>query len=79
MMARQKYCYECKSTLVAVHPSDLTEGSSRGNDPSNIQAAAIFNFFIFYICPNCGLTLAYANSSGRKIAEELLEEQGGHS
>lgn len=78
-MARQKHCYECKSPIVAVHPSDLTEGSLRVNDLANTQAATILNFFIFYICPNCGLTLAYANSNGKKIAEELLEEQGGHS
>lgn len=74
-MTHQQFCAECKTRLVPVHASDLSEEAKRHRDAAAVN---ILNQFTFHICPRCGFTTLYADAKARKVAEDLLIDQGGH-
>lgn len=76
-MALQRNCPDCKKPLVPVHASELADETR--NASLNTIAVSILSYFTYYICVKCGLTISYADSRAKRIAEDLSIDQGGHS
>ena len=71
-----KQCPECQRELKLVLLSDLVgEGGAGGLGLTLPAAGAIFDYFDFMVCPQCGRTLLYADERTRARAEG--KETGG--
>ena len=77
-MADGRKCPECQSTLKLVLLTDLVGQRKAGGLEFTLPAAgAVFDFFDFWVCPECGRTLLYADNRARAKAEGK-ELTGGH-
>jgi len=61
-----RQCPECQTVLSLVLLSDLVGGAKAGGIELTLPAAgAVFDFFDFWVCPQCGRTLLYADHRAR--------------
>jgi len=66
---RGRICPECQTDLKLVLLSDLVGGAKAGGLEWTLPAAgAVFDFFDFWVCPQCGRTLIYADDRARAKA-----------
>ena len=74
-----KLCPECQSDLKLVLLSDLVGEMKAGGIELTLPAAgAVFDFFDFWVCPQCGRTLIYADDRARaKAAGKEIDGRGG--
>jgi hypothetical protein len=79
-MSREgRQCPECQSVLKLVLLSDLVGGSQAGGLSLTLPAAgAVFDYFDFWVCPQCGRTLIYADDRAKAKAQGR-EEKGDSS
>lgn len=64
-----RQCPECRAALKLVLLSDLVGGMKAGGLEMNLPAAgAVFDYFDFWVCPDCGRTLLYADDRTRAKA-----------
>ena len=69
MPERGKLCPDCQNDLKLVLLSDLVGDAKAGGLKLTLPAAgAIFDYFDFWVCPQCGRTLIYAGDRARGIA-----------
>lgn len=79
MTDKGKLCPECQSDLKLVLLSDLIGEAKAGASKLTLPAAvAVFDYFDFWVCPQCGRTLIYADDRVRaRAAGKELESGGG--
>lgn len=69
MPNKGKLCPECQANLKLVLLSDLVGEVNAGGPTLALPAAvAIFDYFDFWVCPQCGRTLIYAGDRARAKA-----------
>jgi uncharacterized protein with PIN domain len=72
-----RQCPECHATLKLVLLSDLVGQAKAGGVSLTLPAAgAIFDYFDFWVCPECGRTLIYADDRARAKAAGREPRQG---
>lgn len=78
-MPKGKICPECETDLKLVLLSDLAGGMKAGGLELTLPAAgAILDYFDFWVCPECGRTLIYAdNRAWAKAAGRESDGAGG--
>jgi uncharacterized protein with PIN domain len=77
MDKKGRECPECQTVLNLVLLSDLIGEAKEGGLKVTLPAAgAIFDYFDFWVCPQCGRTLLYADDRARAKAAGK-EAQGG--
>jgi hypothetical protein len=75
---RGKICPECQTDLKLVLLSELVGGAKAGGLELTLPAAgAIFDYFDFWVCPQCGRTLIYADDRARARAAGKEIDRGG--
>jgi len=80
MSKEGRQCPECQTILKLVLLSDLVGGAKAGGMKATLPAAgAVFDYFDFWVCPQCGRTLLYADNRARAKAEGKEVESGGSS
>jgi len=73
-----RQCPECQTVLRLVLLSDLVGGLKAGGLEVNLPAAgAVFDYFDFWVCPECGRTLLYADDRARAKAGGREIKGGG--
>jgi predicted RNA-binding Zn-ribbon protein involved in translation (DUF1610 family) len=73
-----KLCPECQTGLKLVLLSDLIGEVKAGGPKMTLPAAAaVFDHFDFWVCPQCGRTLIYADDRARAEAAGKEIESGG--
>ncbi|HKS29853.1 MAG TPA: hypothetical protein VJS44_18665 [Pyrinomonadaceae bacterium] len=78
MSNRGRLCPECQSELKLVMLSDLVGELKVGGVKATVPAAsAVFDYFDFWVCPQCGRTLIYADDRARAAASGKEIERGG--
>ena len=78
MPERGKICPECQAELKLVLLSDLVGGMKAGGLEWTLPAAgAVFDFFDFWVCSQCGRTLIYADDRTRARAAGKEIDRGG--
>jgi hypothetical protein len=66
---RGRACPECQSELKLVLLPDLVGEWKAGGPKMTLPAAsAVFDYFDFWVCPQCGRTLLYADDRARAKA-----------
>jgi hypothetical protein len=72
-------CPECQTVLSLVLLSDLVGGRQAGGLELSLPAAgAVFEYFDFWVCPQCGRTLLYAGDRARaKAGGRETDGRGG--
>jgi hypothetical protein len=71
MPKAERQCPECQTGLKAVSLSDLIgERKAEGLGELLPAAGAIFNYYDFWVCWQCGRTLIYAGQEARLKAAE---------
>lgn len=68
MSQNDRLCPDCKLTLRTVLLSDLIGGQKEQGMGLFPAARAMFEYFDFYVCGQCGRTLVYAGDEAREIA-----------
>ena len=69
MSNKGKLCPECQTDLKLVLLSELVGERKAGGIELTLPAAgAIFDYFDFWVCPQCGRTLIYADDRARAKA-----------
>lgn len=78
-MAKEgRKCPECQTTLNQVLLSDLVGEAKEGGLKVTLPAAAaVFDYFDFWVCTQCGRTLLYADDRARAKAEGREIQRGG--
>ena len=77
MTKKGRECPECQTILKLVLLSDLVGQTKAGGLKATLPAAgAVFDYFDFWVCPQCGRTLLYADDRARAKAAGT-ESQGG--
>ena len=78
-MSDGRKCPECETTLKLVLLTDLVGERKAGGLELTLPAAgAVFDFFDFWVCPECGRTLLYADQRARaKAAGKETSGEGG--
>jgi predicted RNA-binding Zn-ribbon protein involved in translation (DUF1610 family) len=78
-MAKEgRQCPECQTVLKLVLLSDLVGEAKAGGIKLTLPAAgAVFDYFDFWVCPQCGRTLLYADNRARAKAEGKEVQTGG--
>ena len=77
-MSDGRKCPECQTTLNLVLLSDLVGQRKAGGLEVTLPAAgAVFDFFDFWVCPECGRTLIYADQRARAKAGGKETTGGG--
>lgn len=76
---RGKLCPECQAELKLVLLSDLIGEIKAGAPQLTLPAInAIFDYFDFWVCPQCGRTLVYADDRARaRAAGKEIDSSGG--
>ena len=78
MSNKGRLCPECQTDLKLVLLSDLVGEMKAGGIELTLPAAgAVFDYFDFWVCPQCGRTLIYADDRAR--AKAIGKEIGGGS
>ena len=79
MTSEGRQCPECQTVLKLVLLSDLVGQLKAGGLNMTVPAAgAVFDYFDFWVCPQCGRTLLYADNRVRAKAEgKEIKNQGG--
>lgn len=78
MPQKGKLCPECQTDLRLVLLSDLVgEMKVVGIELTLPAAGAVFEYFDFWVCPQCGRTLIYADARARAKAEGKAIGGGG--
>ena len=73
-----RQCPECQTVLKLVLLSDLVGGAKAGGLDLTLPAAgAVFEYFDFWVCPQCGRTLLYADDRARAKAEGIESTDRG--
>jgi uncharacterized protein (DUF2225 family) len=76
MTKEGRQCPECQTVLKLVLLSDLVGQLKAGGLGLTLPAAgAVFDYFDFWVCPQCGRTLLYADHRARAKAQG--RESGG--
>jgi len=72
-------CPECHAALKLVLLTDLVGEVKAGGVSLTLPAAgAVFDYFDFWVCPDCGRTLLYADDRARaKAAGREAPRTGG--
>ncbi|HKR00723.1 MAG TPA: hypothetical protein VJT09_08615 [Pyrinomonadaceae bacterium] len=78
-MSREgRQCPECQTVLKLVLLSDLVGKAKAGGLGVTLPAAgAVFDYFDFWVCPQCGRTLLYADDRARAKAAGTEVKGGG--
>ena len=79
MSERGRSCPECETELRLVLLPDLVGELKAAGPKMNLPAAAaVFDYFDFWVCPQCGRTLLYADDRARaKAAGKEIDRGGG--
>lgn len=78
MAQNKKECPDCHAPLQKVLLSDLIgERKEQGIEVVSPQAKAVFEYFDFYVCGQCGRTLIYAGVDAREAAMRKSKASGG--
>jgi hypothetical protein len=79
MSNKGRLCPECQTELKLVLLSDLVGARKAGGIEFTLPAAgAVFDYFDFWVCPQCGRTLIYADDRARaKAAGKEIDGGGG--
>ena len=80
MTQAKRQCPNCQLPLKVVHLSDLIGevGNQRVDELIPMPAAgAVFEYFDFYVCGQCGRTLIYAGSEAQRVAAEGRRKRSG--
>lgn len=78
MPQKGKLCPECQTDLRLVLLSDLVgEMKVVGIELTLPAAGAVFEYFDFWVCHQCGRTLIYADARARAKAEAKAIGGGG--
>jgi hypothetical protein len=79
MPDKGRLCPECETELKLVLLSDLVGDAKAGGLELTLPAAgAIFGYFDFWVCPQCGRTLIYADDRARaKAVGKEIDGSGG--
>lgn len=78
MSKEGRQCPECQTVLSLILLSDLVGGRKAGGLEVTLPAAgAVFDFFDFWVCPQCGRTLLYADDRARAKAGGRESKSGG--
>ena len=78
MANRGRACPECQTDLRLVLLSDLVGESKAAGQKLTLPAAgAVFDYFDFWVCPQCGRTLLYADDRARAKATGKEVDRGG--
>ena len=79
MTADGRKCPECQTALKLVLLSDLVGEVKAGGVKVTLPAAgAVFDYFDFWVCTQCGRTLLYADNRARaKAAGKDIKNGGG--
>ena len=73
-----RQCPDCQTVLKLVLLSDLVGDLKAGGLELTVPAAgAVFNYFDFWVCPQCGRTLLYADDRARAKAGGRESKTGG--
>jgi uncharacterized protein (DUF2225 family) len=77
MSKEGRQCPDCQTALKLVLLTDLVGQMKAGGIKATLPAAgAVFDYFDFWVCPQCGRTLLYADDRARAKAGGK-EVQGG--
>lgn len=79
MPKRGKICPDCEADLKLVLLSDLVGEAQAGGMKVTLPAAgAVFDYFDFWVCPQCGRTLIYADDRARaRAGGKEIDKSGG--
>ena len=78
MTKEGRRCPECQTTLKLVLLADLVGQRKAGGVEFTLPAAgAVFDFFDFWVCSECGRTLLYADERARAKAGGRDIPRGG--
>lgn len=78
MSKEGRQCPECGTTLNLVLLSELVGQRKAGGLEATLPAAgAVFDFFDFWVCHECGRTLIYADDRARAKAAGREQRSGG--
>jgi uncharacterized protein (DUF2225 family) len=78
MSKEGRQCPECQTTLKLVLLADLVGQVKAGGLTVTLPAAgAVFDYFDFWVCPQCGRTLLYADDRARAKAAGTESRGGG--
>lgn len=79
MSEKGRTCPECQTELKLVLLSDLVGEWKAAGPKMNLPASvAVFDFFDFWVCPQCGRTLLYADDRARaRAAGKEPDRRGG--
>lgn len=78
MTKEGRQCPECQTILRLVLLSDLVGQAKAGGLTVTLPAAgAVFDYFDFWVCPQCGRTLLYADDRARAKAGGTESKGGG--
>lgn len=77
MSNRGRACPECRAELKLVLLSDLVGESKAAGPKMTLPAAsAVFDYFDFWVCTQCGRTLLYADDRARARAAGREVDRG---